>query len=163
MVPFSAILIVASVAASQMELVIASSKSPYDSGRDHGCDDAEISDEDDRYISQQGKGESFHTDEFMDGYHAGFDDCSGGDDSDGSGGDTSSSDRGDGGSSQGKKTIEDYCIQYLIIKSDEECHRMVEGNDIKAPGLVYLLCNAIKAVGTSATGGLSTLLSCPIL
>jgi hypothetical protein len=32
------------------------SKPPCDSGYDHGCDDAGISDSDDRYINQRGKG-----------------------------------------------------------------------------------------------------------
>jgi hypothetical protein len=48
----------------------------YDSGRDHGCDDAGISDPSDRYINQLSKGPSFHTDEFMDGYYDGFYVCS---------------------------------------------------------------------------------------
>jgi hypothetical protein len=55
----------------------ASEESPYDSGYDHGCDDARISDPDDRYINQPEKGPSFHTDRFMDGYNDGFGACSG--------------------------------------------------------------------------------------
>jgi hypothetical protein len=55
----------------------ASEESPYDSGYDHGCDDARISDPDDRYINQDGKDPENHTDRFMDGYHNGFDACSG--------------------------------------------------------------------------------------
>jgi hypothetical protein len=54
----------------------ASSRSPYDSGYDHGCDDAKISDPNDRYINQPEKGTSFHTDEFMRGYNYGYDACS---------------------------------------------------------------------------------------
>lgn len=61
------------------------SKSPYDSGYDHGCDDAGISDSDDRYINQRGKGPSFHTDEFMSGYNNGYVECSNGSNSDSSG------------------------------------------------------------------------------
>lgn len=53
----------------------ASSISPYDSGWDHGCDDASISDPTDRYINQDEKGPAYHTDEFMDGYDEGFYDC----------------------------------------------------------------------------------------
>ncbi len=49
-------------------------KSPYDSGYDHGCDDASTFDKD-KYIHQKGKGSSFHTEEFMNGYNAGFSDC----------------------------------------------------------------------------------------
>jgi hypothetical protein len=37
--------------------------SPYASGYDHGCDDADISDRDNRYINQPEKGPSFHTDD----------------------------------------------------------------------------------------------------
>ena len=54
----------------------ASSNSPYQSGRDHGCDDAGMSDVSDRYINEEGKGPSFHTSEFMRGYNAGFNECS---------------------------------------------------------------------------------------
>lgn len=54
-----------------------SKASPYDSGYDHGCDDAGISDPSDRYINQDEKGPSYHTSEFMDGYYAGVNACSG--------------------------------------------------------------------------------------
>lgn len=47
----------------------------YDSGYDHGCDDAKISDPGDRYINHPGKGPDYHTSEFMDGYNDGFADC----------------------------------------------------------------------------------------
>jgi hypothetical protein len=55
---------------------LASSGSPYDSGYNHGCDDARISDYSDRYINQDEKGPSFHTPEFMNGYNAGVSACS---------------------------------------------------------------------------------------
>jgi hypothetical protein len=57
------------------------SSDAYDSGYDHGCDDAGISNSDDRYINQPEKGPSFHTDRVMDGYNNGFDACSDNDDS----------------------------------------------------------------------------------
>lgn len=57
--------------------VYASGGSPYDSGRDHGCDDAGRS-ESDKYINQPEKGPSFHTQEFMNGYYAGLNECSSG-------------------------------------------------------------------------------------
>jgi hypothetical protein len=44
----------------------------YDSGRDHGCVDARISDPEDRYINEPGKEPSFHTEEFMAGHNAGL-------------------------------------------------------------------------------------------
>jgi hypothetical protein len=50
--------------------------SPYDSGYNHGCDDAGLSSSD-RYINEPGKGPNFHTDEFMSGYHDGFQECGG--------------------------------------------------------------------------------------
>src|SRR5947208_7814060 len=49
--------------------------SPYSAGYDHGCSDAKISNADDRYINQPGKGSSDHTGEFMSGYNAGFSAC----------------------------------------------------------------------------------------
>jgi hypothetical protein len=61
----------------------ASESSDYNSGYEHGCDDAGISDPGDRYINQPEKGPSFHTNDFMDGYDAGFNSCrSGGGDGD---------------------------------------------------------------------------------
>jgi hypothetical protein len=54
--------------------ISASSKSTYESGYDHGCDDSELKAED-RYINEPGKGASFHTDEFMDGYRSGYQEC----------------------------------------------------------------------------------------
>jgi hypothetical protein len=53
-----------------------SSSDAYDSGYDHGCDDAGISNSDERYINQPDKGPAFHTGRFMDGYNIGFDSCS---------------------------------------------------------------------------------------
>lgn len=55
----------------------ASDKSPYRSGYDYGCDDADQPVKD-RYINEPGKGPSYHTDEFMSGYREGFDDCKSG-------------------------------------------------------------------------------------
>lgn len=71
------IFILAIVLAPYAQTINASQSDPYDSGYDHGCDDARISDLDDRYINQEGKGPEFHTNAFMDGYYAGFDACSG--------------------------------------------------------------------------------------
>jgi hypothetical protein len=67
------------------------SSEAYDSGYNHGCDDAGISDPADRYINQPGKGPSFHTQRFMDGYNDGFDVCSGLNDNSSSSSSTSSS------------------------------------------------------------------------
>jgi hypothetical protein len=62
----------------------ASNEDPYDSGYDHGCDDAGL-DAGDRYINEEGKGPSHHTERFMDGYNAGFSSCGGGGGGSGSG------------------------------------------------------------------------------
>lgn len=55
-------------------------QSPYNSGYSYGCDDAKIYDSDDRYINQPGKGPTYHTYSFMNGYYDGFDDCENGSD-----------------------------------------------------------------------------------
>jgi hypothetical protein len=56
----------------------------YNSGYNHGCDDAKISNPNDRYINQPGTGPTSHSEEFMDGFNDGFYDCreSGGGESD---------------------------------------------------------------------------------
>ena len=74
--------------------------SPYDSGYNHGCDDAGLSSSD-RYINEPGKGPNFHTDEFMSGYYDGFQKC-GGDE-----GSEVGEDDGDGGSRS--DVVQDFC------------------------------------------------------
>jgi hypothetical protein len=49
--------------------------SPYESGYAHGCDDSRTTDFSERYINQPEKGPSSHTDEFMRGYDAGYNEC----------------------------------------------------------------------------------------
>jgi hypothetical protein len=51
-------------------------KAAFDSGYSHGCSDAKISIDSQRYLNQPGKGPSYHTSDFMDGYYQGFDYCS---------------------------------------------------------------------------------------
>src|SRR5215211_6341228 len=75
---FFTLMLTTSTLAIQIQLAYAGGKSSYESGYDHGCDDARISDPSDRYINQPEKGPSFHTEAFMRGYNAGFNDCSGG-------------------------------------------------------------------------------------
>jgi hypothetical protein len=72
---FFALILVTSTFATQSQVSYAGSKSPYESGYDHGCDDADISDPDNRYINQSEKGPSFHTNEFTLGYNDGYDAC----------------------------------------------------------------------------------------
>jgi hypothetical protein len=55
--------------------VYATTDDAYNSGYNHGCDDAD-KDPADRYINEPGKGPSYHTPQFMDGYGDGFDACS---------------------------------------------------------------------------------------
>jgi hypothetical protein len=59
----------------QQQAALASS---YSAGYDHGCDDTKVSDSSDKYINQLGKGPSFHTSQFMNGYNNGFGACSDG-------------------------------------------------------------------------------------
>jgi hypothetical protein len=78
------------------------STNAYNSGYDHGCDDADISDPSDRYINQPGKGSSFHSGAFMDGYNAGFNSCSGsGDDNDNNDNDNNDNDNKDNDNNDG--------------------------------------------------------------
>ena len=67
-------LLVMAVLGASPDPISAGNKSPYESGYDHGCDDSELKAED-RYINEPGKGASFHTDEFMDGYRTGYQEC----------------------------------------------------------------------------------------
>jgi hypothetical protein len=75
---FSLLTMLVSVLGLQMHQVdaLSSTKSPFESGYNHGCNDSRISNFSDRYINQPGKGPSFHTDEFMRGYDTGYNDCS---------------------------------------------------------------------------------------
>ena len=103
---FSTTLLIAPVLAPQLQLAHAGSKSPYDSGYDHGCDDAGISDPSDRYINEPGKGASFHTDELMQGYNAGYNNCSDGD-STASNGSQTPTDRDSSNSDNGTQDLDE--------------------------------------------------------
>ncbi len=75
------ITMVASMLAGYATNVAFATKSPYESGQSHGCDDAFISDPKDRYINGVNKdgestGKSHHTAAFNRGYDAGFKECS---------------------------------------------------------------------------------------
>jgi hypothetical protein len=65
------VLVVAMIPSSRL-----AAASPHSAGYHHGCNDAKISNVGDRYISQPGKGPSFHTQEFMNRYNAGLRACS---------------------------------------------------------------------------------------
>jgi hypothetical protein len=68
------VFLVASLIVTSTSSIYASS-GPFDSGYDHGCNDAAILDPSERYINQPEKGPSFHTDAFMQGYYDGYDAC----------------------------------------------------------------------------------------
>jgi hypothetical protein len=72
----------------------------HTSGYNHGGSDAQMSNPSDRYINQPEKGPSFHTNEFMNAYHAGFNACSG------SGRENSGSSRHSTSSNPGEITID---------------------------------------------------------
>jgi hypothetical protein len=77
-VGLSSILIATMILTITGSVSVYASSDAYDSGYDHGCDDAGISDPDDRYYNQPEKGPSFHTDAFNKGYDDGFNACSSG-------------------------------------------------------------------------------------
>src|SRR5215207_7393629 len=74
---FFTLILITSAFAIQIQLAYAGGKSPYESGHDHGCDDADLSPSN-RYINEPGKGPSNHTPEFMSGYRDGLQECGGG-------------------------------------------------------------------------------------
>jgi hypothetical protein len=64
------------VAAASLGIQNAMAKGiPWQAGYDHGCSDAKLIFSA-RYINQLSKGPSFHIQEFMSGYNAGFSACS---------------------------------------------------------------------------------------
>jgi hypothetical protein len=71
LVTIGAVLLMDSLSTIGIQQVFASSRSPYESGFDHGCDDSNKAYQD-RYINEPGKGPSFHTDSFMRGYNDGL-------------------------------------------------------------------------------------------
>jgi hypothetical protein len=58
---FMGFLFMISILFLQTQPLEASNKSPYESGFDHGCEDVQIDDPEDRYINEPGKGKSHHT------------------------------------------------------------------------------------------------------
>jgi|ERR1051325_5737632 hypothetical protein len=82
-------------------------ETPYQAGYDHGCDDAKVSKADARYINQPDKGPSFHTQEFMSGYNAGFSACSDGGSSPSSGGNTDNSGASSSSNSEQSQSYKD--------------------------------------------------------
>ena len=91
-----------------LQKVYASESSPYDSGYDHGCDDAGRS-ESDKYINQPEKGPSFHTDEFMDGYYAGLNACADRGDNEGDEGSRGGDDGDRSGGTRSNDPIREFC------------------------------------------------------
>jgi hypothetical protein len=73
----AALIIVAAASLGIIQSAMATKGTPYDAGYDHGCSDAKLPFSA-RYINEPDKGPSFHTQEFMSGYNAGFSACSGG-------------------------------------------------------------------------------------
>jgi hypothetical protein len=148
-----ALVIVTLVLAPAIPVSNASSKSPYESGYDHGCDDADISDPDDRYINQPEKGPSFHTNEFMRGYNDGFDECSDGGDSDEG---TSDFEGGNNGQTidGGNINWENLCIKYgdRIGISSDRCSQYAQGTQLTQDGEDFLVCNLITRVGPTLLG-----------
>jgi hypothetical protein len=145
---------------------ISTSKSPYESGYDHGCDDADISDPDDRYINQPEKGPSFHTNEFMRGYNDGYDECSGsGESNDPESNEPNGNLEDNNGQppSGGRINWEQLCMRFgdRIDISPDECSRYAQGTQLTQEGEDFLVCNLVARVGptllAAAIGGLGGL------
>ena len=119
----------------QIQIADAGGKSPYESGYDHGCDDAD-EDFNDRYINQPERGPSFHTEAFMRGYNAGFNDCSGGDDGNDGNEGTGSSGRDSSGGGSGGVNWEQACIKYgdRIGISSDRCSQYAHGTQLTQAG-----------------------------
>ncbi len=131
----------------------ASSKGPYDSGYDHGCDDARISDSSDRYINQPEKGPSYHTSEFMNGYDAGFGSCS-----------TASKLESTYQSRSPSQTtfqgtmIEDLCNQYYgALQLNGPCRDYVDGNELQGPINCILFSSGVVPSKSKKSKNLSIL------
>ena len=72
-----ALILVAAASLCTMQGIMAKKGTPFQAGYNHGCSDAKVTFSA-RYINQPGKGPSFHTQEFMNGYNRGFSTCSSG-------------------------------------------------------------------------------------
>lgn len=145
--------------APQIQVAYAGGKSPYDSGYDHGCDDADISDRSDRYINQPEKGADFHTEEFMEGYRDGVDGCS--DDNGGSASpqdeETDDSTSNTAGSESGNRDWRGICST-LQIALYSPCGELVNNDDgtLSSEGERALSCirnGAILAAGAGLLPG----------
>jgi hypothetical protein len=72
-----ALVLLTAASSGAMQGVMAKKGTPFQAGYNHGCNDAKVTFSA-RYINQTGKGPSFHTKEFMNGYNRGFSTCSSG-------------------------------------------------------------------------------------
>lgn len=101
---------------------------PDDSGYDHGCDDAGISDPSERYYNQPEKGPSFHTSHaFNRGYTDGFSACSSGNNESNDG---SENDDGSGG----RSIVGSYADGYELGKvNGRDDYRSGNSHDSKCP------------------------------
>ncbi len=134
---------------SPLSSVQGSKASPYDSGYDHGCDDAGISDPSERYINQDEKGPSYHTGEFMSGYYEGFNSCQDSTNEDEDSYTTNEDEDSYTTPTQGS-TIEDACNEnYGLLGLSQPCDYYVEGNTIKQPGYNYIFCKLLNVAALS--------------
>lgn len=119
------------------------SRDPYDSGYDHGCDDARISDSSDIYINQPEKGPSFHTDAFNRGYNEGFSSCSGG---------------GDGGSGEDESNRNvDRSQQSSEGLGSRFCAALNRGDLVAAKGMLAILDYGTISAGARILCGIANL------
>jgi len=139
--------------------IAASAISAYDSGYNHGCSDAHSGGH--PYLDSPGKGPSFHTGTFMQGYDTGYSACFTGSPENSAGSPQQTCSDGSQPDSNGNcptkqptqqqgKTIEEYCDQYHdLLALSHPCNTYVIGNHILRPGSFFIVCNLIK-LGVSA-------------
>jgi hypothetical protein len=147
-----------SLLTAQIQVANASGKSPYESGYDHGCDDAGISDPSDRYINQPEKGPSFHTEAFMRGYNAGVDNCSDDDENTSSQDDESDESEADSARSETGNTDWRSICSTLQIALYSPCAELVNNDDgsLSSEGERALSCirnGALLAAGAGLLPG----------
>jgi hypothetical protein len=114
--------------------------SAYESGRDHGCDDARLNPSD-RYINEPGKGPSFHTNEFMSGYYSGLNACSSGGNGGGGDFDQPREIQPRNPPQSGGIDWENLCNQYgHLVGIKDPCYEYANGTQLTEKGKTALVC-----------------------
>jgi hypothetical protein len=107
--------------------------SPYQSGYNHGCSDAQLGGH--PYLDTPGKGPSFHTGIFMQGYYNGYNSCSNG------------AGEQQGGTSR-NINWEQLCLEYGgLLGIHTPCDQLAHGTQLTQQGRTALACLFTGGVG----------------